>query len=122
MKDITILNKVFIILLIIILFYFIKIKNPLETFYPGIFRMDPHTLPSNYHHCTPENNCFPGTYARTQIYQNVCQPHTGLLRQKIPLQDRCQRSLLDFMNAPKHYYICDVNKHLQRKCKWYKKE
>ena len=117
-NEINILNKIFIILLLLILFYFLKVDRPLESFFPSIFRMDPHTLPIR---CTPENNCFPGTYARTQIYQNVCQPEHGLLRQKIPLQDSCQRHLLDYMNAPKHHYVCDVNKHLQRKCRWIKK-
>ena len=31
--------------------------------------------------CRPENNCFLGSYARTQIYQNVCQP-IGFIKTK----------------------------------------
>ena len=117
-NEINGLNIIFIILLLLILFYFLKVNKPLESFFPSIFRMDPYTLPlySFHNRCTPENNCFPGTYARTQIYQNVCQPEYGLLKQKIPVQDNCQRQLLDYMNAPRHYYVCDVDKHLQRKC------
>jgi hypothetical protein len=92
MKDL--LNCVFLLILTYILCYLIVNKNPLEHFYPNIFRVDTRTiLPNTYPRCTPENNCFPGTYARTQSYQNVCEPKTGLLRQKIPLQDNCLRKL-----------------------------
>lgn len=119
MKESQFLNYFFIIILGIILLYLIKVNKPLEHFIPGIFGVDPLTLP--HRECKPENNCFPGAYARTQIYQNVCQPEYGLLRQKIPSNDNCQRTLLDYMNAPKHHYVCHIDKHLQRKCQWIKK-
>ena len=117
------LNIVFLLILLYILFYLAVRKNPLETFFPSIFGTDSRTvLPSHYPECTPGNNCFPGSYARTQIYQNVCQPLTGLNRQKIPLADNCQRTLGDFMSTPKHYYVCHLDKHLQRRCQWIKKK
>ncbi len=89
---------------------------------PGLFGTDIHTKqPSYYPKCTPENNCFPGSYARTQIFQNVCQPTHGLLRQKIPLADTCQKTFSDFMSTPKSYYVCELDKHLGRHCRWVKK-
>ena len=112
------INITFLIILSYILFYLTVKKNPLEFFMPGIFGTDVRTLNPP---CTPENNCFPGSYARTQIYQNVCQPKYGLLRQKIPLSDDCQRTFNDHMSTEKYHYVCSVNKHLQRKCKWVKK-
>ena len=114
------INIIFLFILFSILIYLIAVKKPMETFMPGIFGTDPRTLP--FTECRPENNCFPGTYARTQIYQNVCQPDFGLLRQKIPTNDNCQRTLLDYMNTPKNYYVCEVDNHLQRKCQWIKKK
>ena len=110
----NILNIIFLIILLIILLYYLINKNMLETFI-NVFGTDSLV---NMGNCTPENNCYPGNYLRTQIYQNVCQPKYGLLRQKIPLNDNCQRSL---MNVPKYYYKCHINKHLQRNCSWYKK-
>ena len=120
-----IINIIFLTVLLIILLTLISKKNPLENFTPGIFGTDIYTLPRLYLNqtkCTPENNCFPGSYARTQIYQNVCEPNHGLLRQKIPLDDTCQRTLSDYMATPQHYYVCDVDNHLQRKCRWIKKK
>jgi hypothetical protein len=112
-------NYSFLLILLYILFYFIIRKNPLEYFYPSLFGFDPHIIPQpRYSNCTPENNCFPGAYARTQIYQNVCQPAYGLNRQKIPIYDNCQRTLGDFMATPKSYYTCWVDKHLNRRCGW----
>ena len=118
------LNILFLIILVSILLILISNKNPFENFYPGIFGTDIYTLPHGYlvnNPCLPENNCFPGSYARTQIYQNVCEPNYGLLRQKIPLDDTCQRILGDHMSTPQHYYVCDVDKHLRRTCRWIKK-
>ena len=43
--------------------------------------------------CTPENNCFKGAYLRSQVYQNVCEPGYGLLKQKIPLRCKCAKKL-----------------------------
>lgn len=95
----NLINYLFLILLLYILFYLRTRTNPLEYFYPQIFGTDPFTKPlSRYPECTPANNCFPGTYARTQIYHNVCQPSAGLLRQPIPLFGNCQRSLSPYYN------------------------
>lgn len=93
------INYLFLFLLLYILFYLVTRSNPLEYFYPRIFGTDPFTVPqSTYPECTPGNNCFPGTYARTQIYQNMCQPATGLLRQPIALVDNCKKSLSPYFN------------------------
>lgn len=108
------LNYMFLLILVYILFYFLVRKNPLESFVPSLFGFDPylHTSPSQlsfpppqhifgngiYPPCTPENNCFIGTQARTSIYQNLCQPVYGPNRQPIYLQDTCQRTLGPFYN------------------------
>tara|TARA_B100000123_G_scaffold98473_1_gene71914 strand:- start:157 stop:519 length:363 start_codon:yes stop_codon:yes gene_type:complete len=116
------INITFLIILLYILFYLVSNKNPLELFLPSIFGTDTLTLqPKIYPLCTPNNNCFPGSYARTQIYQNVCQPEYGLLKQKIPLSDNCQRTFNDYMSTDTHHYICTLNNHLQRQCQWIKK-
>ena len=130
MISLFIINQIFLIILIIILIYLQNNKNALEmfmnkfkknieTFYPGVFGFQL-GIPLNPNNCTPENDCFIGSPLRSQIYQNVCQPIAGLFKQKIPLRDNCQRSLGGKMSSPKYYYVCDVNKHLQRKCKWIK--
>jgi hypothetical protein len=47
--------------------------------------------------CTPENDCFPGNYARTQEYTNVCPPDDRRLgREKIHLVQNCTRTLGNF--------------------------
>ena len=115
----TLINITFLIILSYILFYLIKHDNPFETFLPGIFGTD--ALTKRQNSCTPENNCFLGSYARTQIFQNVCQPQQGLLRQKIPLGDNCQRTFGDVMATPKSFYVCELDKHLQRKCQCVKR-
>ena len=67
--------------------------------------------------CDPSNNCFPGTYLRSQQYHNVCSPKYGKLnREKIQLQDDCQRNLGNF--PPERWKF---NEHLQRQCRWKKK-
>ena len=122
------LNYLFIIILIVILTYLLHNENALElfvscfkkkveNFYPGVFGFQM-GIPLDPNNCRPENDCFKGNYLRSQIYQNVCQPNYGLLRQKIPLDDNCQRSLGGKMSAPRKYYVCEVDKHLQRKCRW----
>ena len=77
----------------------------------------------NYYHpddCRPENNCFKGSYFRTQQYHNVCPPKFGELnREPINLQDDCSRSLGDYPK-PKYKFYCTIDKHLNRRCKWYK--
>ena len=79
------INTIFLLVLIIILYILISQKNPLEAFRifehfvpPKVFEnIDPHIFPM--HDCRPENNCFPGSYARTQIYQNVVKDKQKLL-------------------------------------------
>lgn len=70
--------------------------------------------------CTPENNCFKGSYLRSQVYQNMCSPEgsTGLLRDKKKLRDNCLRSLGNPLNTQN--LVCKVNIHDQRKCNWKK--
>jgi hypothetical protein len=125
--DISTLSQLFIITLIIILVYLLnnqkalelflnKIKNKtnIEHFLPGVFGFQL-GIPLNPYKCSPENDCYMGSPMRSQIYQNVCQT-----RQKISLTDNCQRTLGGKMAAPKNYYVCDVDKHLHRKCNWIK--
>ena len=110
----TLLNYVFLIVLLYILLYFLVRKNPLESFMPSLFGFDPnlYTTPSQlnfsppdpifgngiYPLCTPENNCFIGTQARIGIYQNLCQPVYGPIRQPIYLHNNCQRTLGPYYN------------------------
>lgn len=69
--------------------------------------------------CRPENNCFKGTYLRSQQYHNVCPPAYGKLnREPINLQDDCSRSLGNYPK-PKYKFGCTIDKHLNRHCKWY---
>ena len=49
---------------------------------------------------TPNKNCinnrdfFPGSYFRSEIYQNMCEPKYGaLMRDKVGLRDFCLKSL-----------------------------
>jgi hypothetical protein len=115
------LSIFFLIILIGILHFIMNNNNALELFInkehftPGVFGFQ---LGVPIQPCNPSNDCFPGNQMRSQIYQNVCQPSFGLNRQPIPLDDSCQRTLGGKMSAPRKYYVCDVNKHLQRKCRW----
>ena len=70
--------------------------------------------------CTPENNCFPGSYLRSQVYQNMCEPTDTqhLLRNKVQIQDNCLRSLGNPLNTKN--LECTVNIRDQRKCNWQK--
>lgn len=71
--------------------------------------------------CTPENNCFRGSYLRSQIYTNVCQIEgennnmSKLTRLPKLTKDRCYRTLAD-----DDKFKCSVNKHGQRNCFWEK--
>jgi len=44
--------------------------------------------------CDSKNDCFPGTYFRSEIYGNMCEPRYGGIN-KIPIQlhDDCLRTL-----------------------------
>jgi len=129
--SISALSQLFIITLIVILVYLLnnqkalelfmnKIRNNIEHFQPGVFGFQL-GIPLNPYNCRPEDDCYKGSPMRSQIYQNVCEPNYGLLKQKIPLNDNCQRTIGGKMSAPRNYYVCKVNKHLQRKCGWIKK-
>ena len=44
--------------------------------------------------CDPKNNCFPGSYNRTEVYNNLCPPKTGgLNRQPVQVNDDCVKKL-----------------------------
>jgi hypothetical protein len=45
--------------------------------------------------CVPEDNCFPGTYNRTEVYNNICSPDEPhkLNRLPVELRDKCARKL-----------------------------
>ena len=135
----------FLILCLIILCMVINKPNQLETFLPGVFGFVPR-IPG----CTPENDCYPGSYAVTQKYHNMCQPSFGLNRQKIGLHDHCTHDLGKMsnelyltqnnliprnqppQNKPKlllqptnvspdgNLLVCTVDNHLQRRCHWVK--
>ena len=123
--------------LIILLIFIIRRQ---ENFIPSLFGIG-FVIPP----CKPENGCFPGSYATTQKYHNMCQPCSGLNRQKIQLQNNCQQNLGQMsqelyrtqdtiipkiQNKPEYLLqpimspdkkkkmICLVDNHLQRKCFW----
>jgi hypothetical protein len=115
-----------------------------DNFLPGVFGFGP-----RIQGCTPENDCYPGSYATTQKYHNMCQPSFGLNRQKIGLHDHCThdlgrmsselyqtqnrlipsrppikpkpRSMIPSGASPdQNTLVCTVDEHLQRRCKWIK--
>ena len=68
--------------------------------------------------CTPENNCFKGSYLRSQAYQNVCSPdYGGLSRTKVQLQDGCLRTLGNYPK-PNVSVKCFLDRRLNRYCFW----
>jgi len=73
--------------------------------------------------CTPENNCFKGSYLRSQVYTNVCKgncnAYNRLTREPVNINEQCFRTLGDF---PKQNgdFQCAVNEHGQRNCQWTK--
>ena len=142
MNDKKVISASFLMVCLVLLFIFIRKPDQLETFFPGFFPRIPR--------CTPENDCYPGSYAVTQKYHNMCQPSFGLNRQKIGLHDHCAHDLGKMSNElyltqnniiPKNQppqnkpelllqptnispdgnlLVCTVDKHLQRRCKWVK--
>lgn len=56
--------------------------------------------------CKPDNDCFPGSYFRSQSYQNMCEPEDinkgGLSRDKIKLIDTCVKTLGSQLNSEKY--------------------
>lgn len=43
--------------------------------------------------CLTQNNCFKGSYCRSQVYQDVCQPQGQLNRVKKSLRTDCVKQL-----------------------------
>ena len=61
--------------------------------------------------CTPENNCFPGSYMRSQVYQNMCEPDDSrITREPVKVKDNCLRTLDD--------KSCHINNRNQRRCEY----
>ena len=151
MKNGNLVNYSFLVVCLFVLFMLISNKlnvenflPKVENFLPGVFGFGPR-IPG----CTPENDCYPGSYATTQKYHNMCQPSFGLNRQKIGLQDHCThdlgrmsselyqtqnslipsrppikpkpRSMIPSGASPdQNTLVCTVDEHLQRRCKWVK--
>ena len=107
------------ILLFIVLFSYLLINNQ-EKFSTGFGIGKSFSFYTHPQSCTPKNNCFKGAYWRSQAYHNVCPPKYGSLnREKIQLQDDCSRTLGRYPNMkPKYEMVCDVDKHLNRHCRW----
>ena len=82
------INKIILILIFLVLIYIYigYILSYRETFSLGYGRSF-----SYFHHpipkCTLDNNCYAGSYYNKHIYQNMCQPKQGLLKQKRDLID-----------------------------------
>ena len=148
MKNGNLVNYSFLVVCLVVLFMILhnklNVENFLpkvENFLPGVFGFGPR-IPG----CTPENDCYPGSYATTQKYHNMCQPSSGLNKQKIGLHDNCthdlgkmsselylaqnrlkpsrrpkQRNMIPFGASPdQNTLVCTVDEHLQRRCKWVK--
>jgi hypothetical protein len=110
------MNKVIPCLAILIVLLLILKSNVFENFNLGIgYGFRDYIPPQD---CTPKNNCFKGAYLRSQAYQNVCSPKYGRLnREKIQLQDDCLRTLGGYPKT-KYMFECNVDEHLNRKCRW----
>jgi hypothetical protein len=77
-------------LILISLFVFLMCSN-YEYFGPGVGKsFGVYHSPEN---CEAKNNCFKGSYFRSQIYQDVCQPLCGLNRSKKQLRSNCIKRL-----------------------------
>ena len=130
--------KIKLVIILVLLLLILLIKNR-EGFTAKVFGILPVIKP-----CRPEDDCYPGSYARTQKYHNMCQPLLGLNRQKIQLQNNCQQNLgkmsqelyktqdtminqdsskyllQPVMSPDKNKLVCVVDNHLQRRCFWVK--
>lgn len=78
------------VLICIILLFSFKIK---EQFYnaPG-YKHGFAYVYDEKPECKYSNNCFKGSYVRSQASQNFCEPSTGLKRQKKSLTSDCLSS------------------------------
>ena len=76
-----------------LLIYLIFTRNGTETIYihkPNAFSK--YISPAK---CVPEDNRYPGTYNRTEVYNNICSPEEPhkLNRLPVALQDKCTKKL-----------------------------
>ena len=85
----------FILIFIIIFLLSIKIFYVKEKFnvQSGVARGYSQVF-SPFPRCLNSENCFAGSYFRSEVYNNICQPRCGELnREKRHLRDTCLRSL-----------------------------
>ena len=84
-----------IIILIFLIIYYLSQTS--ETFNLGIGKsFSQYYTPQS---CNINDNCFKGSLYRTQLYENMCEPNYGnLLREKIPLNGNCLRTLGNNLN------------------------
>lgn len=77
-------------IILICVFVFLMCSS-YEYFGPGVGKsFGGYYSPEN---CEAKNNCFRGSYFRSQIYQDVCQPLYGLNRSKKLLRSKCSKQL-----------------------------
>ena len=109
------------ILFLLIVFSFVLNNNSTETYNVGsgagrVFSIHKNPAPI----CNAENNCFPGYYLRSQIYQNMCEPldykEGGLLRDKIQSVDGCTRQLGSNLPKLRKNIVCKIDRNNQRHC------
>ena len=71
----------------------------------------------NPNSCTPENNCFPGSTLRTEVYQNLCNnPSSGINKLPIQLNDTCLRTHNPNMSPDLVNLKCNKNQFGQVNC------
>lgn len=72
--------------------------------------------------CTSETDCFPGSYFRSEVYQNMCEPKEinegGLSKDKVQLLDTCVKTLGSQLNNKKYSYKCFKDKRGVDHCYW----
>ena len=83
------------LLLVIVLIILIIVNKGHENFnlQSGVKRGFSQVL-TPYPYCDSNKDCFPGSYFRTEIYENMCEPKcSGMLREKIAVKGSCLRKL-----------------------------
>jgi hypothetical protein len=114
---IYILNSSIVLLMVILLLIiFTPVEKKKESFNLGVGKsFGYYRQPED---CSAGNNCFKGSYLRSQAYQNVCPPDYGqLTRTKVQLQDGCLRTLGN-NPQPKFTIDCHIDNNLERHCNW----
>ena len=82
------------IILILILVIYKNTQENLTVYKPYIHKPNAFNTYIEPEECDPKNNCFPGTYNRTEVYNNMCPPKTGgLNRQPVQINDDCVKKL-----------------------------